>query len=219
MGKKWADFVSRSTITQIASKPALVLGNPDTKSIAILSHFHCGISKGCNIPEGLWCSIFTFWQVKHFETYSATSFFIPGHQNIAFKSWYILVLPGWMENPLLCASFKISCLKVPTSGTMILPLNLHNPSFSSDTLHCFPCSIAGNTFHNASSFWWAFRSSDLKSLEISNRLKHKVPDTSRAPIFRLSNPLSNFSSWSIIQAAYNDFRLNASATTFAFPGW
>ena len=34
----------------------------------ILSHFHWGISKGCNFLEGLWYSILAFWQAKHAYT-------------------------------------------------------------------------------------------------------------------------------------------------------
>ena len=42
-GKKWADFVRRSTITQIESYPFDVLGSPTMKLILISSHFHDGI--------------------------------------------------------------------------------------------------------------------------------------------------------------------------------
>ncbi|KAJ0847136.1 hypothetical protein HanRHA438_Chr15g0732741 [Helianthus annuus] len=46
IAKKWADFVSRSTITQIVSFPRWDLGRPVTKSMEISSHFHYGIL-GC----------------------------------------------------------------------------------------------------------------------------------------------------------------------------
>ncbi|MFS7957030.1 hypothetical protein Hanom_Chr07g00661581 [Helianthus anomalus] len=52
IGRKWADLVNRSTITQIASFPFLVLGNLVTKSIVMSSHFHTGISNCCSRPEG-----------------------------------------------------------------------------------------------------------------------------------------------------------------------
>ena len=46
-GRKWADFVRRSTITQIESYPLEVLGKPTMKSILMSSHFQDGILKGC----------------------------------------------------------------------------------------------------------------------------------------------------------------------------
>ncbi|KAJ0941373.1 hypothetical protein HanRHA438_Chr02g0093811 [Helianthus annuus] len=52
MGKKWALFVSRSTITHIVSCPLFILGSLVTRSIVISSHFHIGISKGCKSPYG-----------------------------------------------------------------------------------------------------------------------------------------------------------------------
>ena len=52
-GKKWADFVRRSTITQIESYPFEVLGSPTMKSILISSHFHEGIFRGCKGPAVL----------------------------------------------------------------------------------------------------------------------------------------------------------------------
>jgi hypothetical protein len=45
-----SDFVRRSTITQIESKPFSIVGNPTMKSITISSHFKPGIESGCNNP-------------------------------------------------------------------------------------------------------------------------------------------------------------------------
>jgi len=80
IAKKWADLVSRSTTTQIASCRFWVLGNPTIKSMVIWSHFQMGIGKGCHKPPGFWCSVVTLWQIRHRATYSAMSFFIRGHQ-------------------------------------------------------------------------------------------------------------------------------------------
>ena len=101
-GKKWALFVSRSTITHVASWPWTDLGKWVTKSIAMLSHFLLRISNGCNNSPGLWCSTFAFWQVKHVTTYWVISLFIPDHQNDSFRSWCILVVPGCRLRWLLC---------------------------------------------------------------------------------------------------------------------
>ena len=49
---KCVDFVSLSMITHTALIPLIVRGNPVTKSIVILSHFHTGIRRGCNMPDG-----------------------------------------------------------------------------------------------------------------------------------------------------------------------
>jgi hypothetical protein len=45
---KWADFESRSTITQIESNLWAVKGRPSMKSILISSHFHFGMLSGCS---------------------------------------------------------------------------------------------------------------------------------------------------------------------------
>ncbi|MFS7962905.1 hypothetical protein Hanom_Chr08g00731971 [Helianthus anomalus] len=66
--KKCADFVRRSTITQIISWPLGVLGSFVTKSIEICSHFHLGISGCCRSPEGFWYSALTLAHVKHLLT-------------------------------------------------------------------------------------------------------------------------------------------------------
>ena len=81
-GMKWALLVSLSTTTQIPVLPFLYLGNPSTKSIETLSHFHCGTSNGCSNPPGFFCSAFTCWHTKHLATYSATSLFTPAQSKL-----------------------------------------------------------------------------------------------------------------------------------------
>ena len=61
ISRKWAHLVNLSMITQIESCPLVDLGRCVTKSMAMLSHLHWGISSGYNVPPGLWCSIFAFW--------------------------------------------------------------------------------------------------------------------------------------------------------------
>src|SRR3954464_2549336 len=94
MGRKWADLVNLSTITHMASCFCLDRGSPDTKSIVIISHFHCGTSKGWSGPTGRRCKALTCWQGRHLEMNSATSFLAPGREYCPRRSWYILVLPG-----------------------------------------------------------------------------------------------------------------------------
>ena len=57
-------MVNLSTITQMESYPSLERGNPTTKSIVILSHFHSRIGRGWSFPDGFWCSAFTCWQIN-----------------------------------------------------------------------------------------------------------------------------------------------------------
>ncbi|GJT39808.1 putative reverse transcriptase domain-containing protein [Tanacetum coccineum] len=95
IGKKWADFVSQSIVTQMVSKSCEDLGSLVIKSIVILSHFHSGIAGCTNSPDGLWCPALTFAHVKHLLTYVATSAFILGH------------LLGIIVNRLKSGSYKV----------------------------------------------------------------------------------------------------------------
>ena len=96
-GIKYVDLVRQSTTTYKESFHWRVLGNPETKSIVTCSNFYSGISKGCKVPVGLWCSALICWQVRHFSTNLMTSLFIPDHQYCLLKSWYIFVTPGCTE--------------------------------------------------------------------------------------------------------------------------
>lgn len=87
-GRNRALFANLSTITQMASQPLLDQGNPVTKSMVMCSHFRF------NSPSGRRCSALRCWQYRHFETYSATSFFIPFYTYKLCKCLYIFVLPG-----------------------------------------------------------------------------------------------------------------------------
>ena len=124
IAKKWALLVSRSTITQILSWPLKVRGKWVRKSIAMLSHFHTGMSNDCRIPLSLWCSTFAFWQVKQADKNWATSFFIPCHQKVSLRSWYILVMPGCKPRRLWSPSSRINLFTSVSSGIHTLPWNL-----------------------------------------------------------------------------------------------
>ncbi|KAJ0466617.1 hypothetical protein HanIR_Chr14g0674131 [Helianthus annuus] len=63
----------------------------------ICSHFHFGISGCWSRPAGFWYSVLTLAQVKHLLTYVAMWAFMPGHQYVVLKSWYILSDPGCTE--------------------------------------------------------------------------------------------------------------------------
>jgi hypothetical protein len=85
-GRKCANLVSRSIMTQIESNYLDVVGNPVIKSIPISSHFQDRIGNGCNIPADFRRTTFTLRQVSHLTTYLAILIFILVHQNLCFKS-------------------------------------------------------------------------------------------------------------------------------------
>jgi len=58
----------------------------------------------------------------------STSVFMPVHQKVAFKSLYILVIPGCMLRRLLCPSGKSIFLKTLLLGIHTLSLNRRIPS-------------------------------------------------------------------------------------------
>jgi hypothetical protein len=119
--------VRRSTITQMESQPLDVLGSPTIKSILISSHYQDGTGEGCNsLADFRWTAL-TRWHVTHLATYYAISIFIFVHQNICFRSWYILLLPGWIENLDKCASSRICCHNSGTFGTTRWFLNQRTP--------------------------------------------------------------------------------------------
>ena len=74
-----------------------------TKSMVICSHFHWGISILYINPDGLLFSAFTYWQIRHLVTNSATSFFMPCHQ--FFFQILIHLVTIWMYEKLQLMSF------------------------------------------------------------------------------------------------------------------
>jgi len=114
IGIKCADFVNRSTTTQIEPQPFAVFNKALTKSIKILSHFHSSTNNSCIIPDNFYCLILNLWQTKQANTNLVASLFILSHQNNFFRSWYIFIDPGWIlklkvrktqEGGLNCVSF------------------------------------------------------------------------------------------------------------------
>lgn len=124
-GRKCADLVSLSTTTQMESYPFWVWGNPTMKSMLISSHFHSGMFKGWRVPAGLRWLALTLRQISHSDTYLAISLFILVHQNCCLRSWYILLLPGWIDSREEWASSRICFLSSKSFGTTSRVLN-HN---------------------------------------------------------------------------------------------
>ena len=131
-GRKWATFENWSMTTKIASLPFWDLGRPVTKSIWILSHFHSGIGSGCRSPAGFWCSALTRRQTSHSSIYRAMSCFILDHQYFWRMSRYILVLPGWIERGVSCASFITFSVISSNRGTTMRSLKYKVPSSPSE---------------------------------------------------------------------------------------
>lgn len=73
---KCADLVHWYTMTHKTLYPPLTFGNPTTKSIKNLSHFHLGMVKDYNNLYGYWFSTLTYWQILHLDTKSATTFLL-----------------------------------------------------------------------------------------------------------------------------------------------
>ena len=77
-------------MTQMALQPRGKFGSPTSKSIAMCSHFHSCIDRGCSSLVDFLCFALTCWYCRHCDTNSTISFFIPSHHNVSFKSWYML---------------------------------------------------------------------------------------------------------------------------------
>ena len=209
----------RSTITQIESYPFVVGGNPTMKSILISSHFHEGISKGWSIPAGLRWLALTLRQISHSDTYLATSRFILVHQNRCLRSWYILVLPGWMEYLERWASSRICFRSSKSLGTTSRFLNHKTPSPSKwkhATRGSFYLSLCLIFSMPILSFWAAITWS--RRVGVRTMLA-RVPSATIAK-FIFSISWHKVSCKTIAETQLQlALRLNASATTFALPGW
>jgi len=142
-----------------------------------------------------------------------------GHQNIIFKSWYILVAPGWILKLLLCPSSRIIFLSSSTLGTQILFWSLKTPFDPTLKLLSLPDSIASNRVLRKWSIFWPSLISPSNSLVIL-----KVPNltllrvTSHARLRSLNYSRRSIS-LTIKVDICRDFLLKASATSLALPGW
>ena len=134
LGKKCANFVSLSTITQITVYPSNILG----KFMAMFSHFFSNTLRGCNNLVILCLEASTYWHTRHLLTNFAMFFFILYHQKCCFKYWYILILSGCIENGELWASVSILFFSSSTIGTHSRPLHNSLPSNNLEKLSTRP---------------------------------------------------------------------------------
>jgi len=177
----------------------------------VLSHFHTGISRGCRITPGLWCSTFAFWKVRQANTNWVTSFFIPCHQ--------ILVMLGCKLRRLLCPSSRINLFTSMSSGTHTLSWNLNMPSLpNAKSLPSSEPSCSLTLFKLTSNNYLSLTES-RKSLDTVRLLHLMSPDSNSTCSFISLNYFSGTTSFIIRCAVCTAFLLKTSATTFAFPRW
>jgi hypothetical protein len=97
----------------------------------MFSHFHSGMLKGCRFSVSLKWSALTLRLVSHSDTYFAISRFILVHQKFFLKSWYILLVPGWIEYRERWASSMILRQSSKSFRTTRRSLNHRTTSVSS----------------------------------------------------------------------------------------
>jgi hypothetical protein len=215
IGMKWADLVKRSMMTHIELYPHEVWGKPTMKSMQMFSHFHSGILKGCRFSPGLKWSALILWQVSHSNTYLDISCFILIHQKFFLRSWYILLVPGWIEYHEQWASSMILRWSSKSFRTMRWSLNYRTPSTSCRKHWASPDSILRRRWPIPTSVLWAAM---MPSLIVGMRaILFSLPcGTTR----RLGPSGSQHERWGwTVIWLYRCLWLRASATIFALPGW
>jgi hypothetical protein len=215
MGIKWADLVKRSTMTHIELYPREVRGKPTMKSMQMFSHFHSGILKGCRFSVGLKWSALILWQVSHSDTYFAISRFILVYQKFFFKSWYILLVPEWIEYREQWATSMILRWSSKSFGTTRRSLNHRTPSTSYRKHWASPDSILWWRWPIPTPVLWAAMMSSL--IAGMRAMLFSLPcRTTR----RLGSSGSQHEGWGwTVIWLHRCLQLRASATTFTLPGW
>jgi hypothetical protein len=217
--KESAVLVNRSMITQIESCLREVLGKPTIKSILISSHFEEGIGRGWRIPAVFRWLALTLWQISHSKTYLAISRLIRVHQKFCFKSWYIFVLPGCIENLDRWASSNIYLQSLWSLGTTIHSLNHKTPSGSTRKHLYFlsPCDIFCLMILTPLLRCWARTILSLSVAWTERWFKSPWGTISRLS-FLISQQRVSLKA-STDKQEQCALRLSASAMTLALPGW
>jgi hypothetical protein len=215
MGMKWANLVKRSTITHIEFYPREVRGKPTMKSIQMFPHFHSGMLKGCRFSAGLKWSALTLRHMSYSDTYFAISHFILIHQFFFFKSWYILLIPGWIEYREQWASSMILRRSTKSFGTTRQSLNHRTPSASCRKHWASPNSNLRRRWPRPMSVLWATMTSSLMA-GIRAMLFNLPCGTTR----RLGSSESQHEEWGwTVRWLHRCLWLRTSATTSTFLGW
>ena len=162
------------------------------------------MDSGWSNPAGfIWIAL-TRQQLSHLATYAAISFFIFVHQNQVFKSWYILLLPEWMDSLEEWASSKIWFLSSLSFGTTSRSLN-HRTPFSSN----WNCLLSSSFIFL---LIWNIPTSVFWSSMIFDYRVQLIVILCRTVGCNKLKPSSN-------KELQWYFRLKASTTTLAFHGW
>ena len=154
--------------------------------------------------------------MSHLATNSAMSLFIPRHQYLLLKSINVFVAPGWMEYVELCAPSMITWRKSPFFGTQMRSL-YHSVSFSSTrNPGAFPLPVfLFMVLRYRSSFWACLICSSSVGCTFSI---FAVPWLTICRFKCFGSLASSVGSNRRLKALQWALWLNASATTFAFPG-
>jgi hypothetical protein len=131
------------------------------KSIQMFFHFHSGMLKGCKFLVGLKWLALTLRQVSHSDTHFAISRFILIHQKFFFKSWYILLILGWIEYYEQWDSSMILRWSSKSFGTIRRSLNHRTPSVSYRKHWASPNSNLQWRWPIPTSILWAAMTSSL----------------------------------------------------------
>jgi hypothetical protein len=181
----------------------------------MFSHFHLGMLKGCRFPTGLKWSALIFWQVSHSDTYFAISRFILIHQKFFFKSWYILLVPRWIEYREQWTSSMILRRSSKSFGTTRRSLNHRTPLTSCRKHWASPNS----------NLWrrWPIPTSVLCAAMMSSLIggmRAMLFNLSCGTTQRLGSSGSQHAEWDYTVIWWHRcLRLKASATTLVLPRW
>jgi hypothetical protein len=202
-------------MTHIELYPREVWCKPTMKSMQMFSYFHSGMLKGYKFPAGLKWSALTLQHVSHFNTYFTISLFILVHQKLFFKSWYILLVPGWIEYLEQWASSIILRWSSKFFGTIRRSLN-HRTLSASYRKHCVsPNSNLLRRCPIPTSVFWAKMTSSLM-VEMRAMLFNLQCGTTQW----LGSSRSQQEGWGwIVGWLHRCLWLRSSATTFVFLGW
>jgi hypothetical protein len=171
--------------------------------------------KDCRFLAGLKWSALTLRHVSHSDTYFAISLFILIHQKLFFKSWYILLIPGWIEYLEQWAPSMILWWSSKFFETTRRSLNHRTSSASCRKHYASPNSTLLRRCLIPSSIFWAVMTS---SLMVGIRVMlFKLP---RGTTRRLGSSGSQQEGWDwMVRLLHRCLWLRASATTLAFLGW
>jgi hypothetical protein len=202
-------------MTHIELYPCEVRGKPTMKSMQMFSHFHLGMLKGSRFPTGLKWSALTLQHVSHSDIYFSISRFILVHHKFFFKSWYILLVPGWIEYREQWASSMILRWSSKSFRITRRPLNHKTLSTSCRKHWASPNSNLRWRWPISTPVLWVAMTSYL--IVGMRAMLFNLPC---GIIWRLGSSGSQHEGWDwTVRWLHRCLQLRASTTIFALPGW